>query len=42
MSIPLFLATPIFVLCAPKSMPTTLIVGVDENFRGAGDELAAV
>lgn len=29
MSIPLFLATPILVLCAPKSMPTTLIVGED-------------
>jgi hypothetical protein len=27
MSIPLFLATPILVLWAPRSIPTTLIVG---------------
>ena len=33
MSIPLFRATPILVLCAPKSIPTTDIVG-GEYVRG--------
>jgi hypothetical protein len=34
MSIPLFRATPIFVLCAPRSMPTTLMVAVVEARSG--------
>ena len=34
MSMPLFRATPILVLWAPKSMPTTLMAAVESGFVG--------
>lgn len=36
MSIPLFLATPILVLWAPRSIPTTLIVRRNWGYNGGG------
>ena len=44
MSIPLFLATPILVLWAPKSIPTTLMVnglidGRERGNKGGGERI---
>ena len=38
MSMPLFRATPILVLCAPKSIPTTLMFAVWPGYRQSGDD----